>query len=94
MAGPELLLAAAAVQAVSSISAGNNQARNYKAQAQALDYNAQINRDNAARVSLEYSIREDQQRRQQSIAIGRQRAGIAESGIGTSGTALDLEEQS
>ena len=94
MAGPEILLVAAAVQAVGQISAGNAQAKSYKAQAQAYDYNAKVQRDNAARVAMEYSLREDQERRRQAIYLGKQRGAIAESNIGFAGTALDLEEQS
>lgn len=89
-----LIIASTAVSAVGAISAGNAQAASLKSQANALEYNASVQRMNADRTAAEYSVREDQQRRQQAIILGRQRAGIAESGIGFTGTALDLEEQS
>ena len=86
-----LLIATTAIQAISSISAGNAQAASYKASAQAQEYNAEMNRRNADRVSQEYSIREDNLRKQQTQALGRERAAFAQSdtGLGT-GSNLDV----
>ena len=87
-------LAAAAVSAVSSIQQGNAQAANLKSEAAANTRNADIQRENAARVSREAGVREDNLRRQQAQFFGRQRAGQAESGTGLgTGTNLDVAEQ-
>lgn len=89
-----LLVASTAVSAIGSISAGNAQAASYKAAAQASEANATIQERNAARVSNEYSIREDNLRREQARFLGRQRAGFAESGtdLGT-GSNLDVAKE-
>lgn len=88
-------LAAAAVSAFGAIQQGNAASASYKAQAQASEYNAKIQEDNAARISREASIKEDNLRRQQAYFLGRQRAAIAESGVGLgSGSALDIQQDS
>ena len=89
-----LLIASTTVSAVSSISAGNAQAASYKAQAQASEYNAQMQERNAARTAQEYSIREDNMRRQQAKFLGSQAAALAQSetGLGT-GSNLDVIDE-
>lgn len=88
-----LVLAATAAQAVGSIAQGNAQAQSYNSQAKAMEYNAQVNRINAERTASEYSVREDNLRRAQKIALGNQRAAMAESGVGAgTGTNLAIRE--
>ena len=85
-----LLIGSTAMQAVGSIQKGNAEAASYKAQAQANTYNAEINQQNADRTSREYSIKEDNLRRQQAQFLGRQRAAFSEADIGYgTGSALD-----
>ena len=94
MAWSTLLIGAStAVSAMGAISQGNAQAASYRSQAAADTYNAQVTRDNAARTSHEFSLREDNLRRQQAQFLGRQRAGFAEAGIGTGGSAADVMEE-
>lgn len=89
-----LIAAATAVQAIGSISAAGAQASSYKAATKASEANAAIQTQNAARVSAEYSIREDNLRREQQRFLGRQRAGFAESGTGLgTGSALDVAQE-
>lgn len=94
MAGPELLLAAAAVQAVGAISQANTESKNLKSQAAAYDANATIQRNNAARVAREASLKEDAVRRQTALFLGRQRAAQAEAGTLGTGSGLDIQEDS
>lgn len=89
-----LLVASTAVQAIGSISAGNAQRASYNAAAKASDANATIQENNAARVSQEYSLQEDNMRREQARFLGRQRAGFAESGTGLgTGSNLDVMKE-
>lgn len=92
--GTALIIASTAVSAVGAISAGNAQAASYKAQAQAQEFNSQQQLKNADRVAAEYSVREDNLRRQQAKFLGRQRAALAESdtGLGT-GSNLDVTNE-
>jgi hypothetical protein len=87
-------IAAATMKAVGAIRQGNAQAAAYESQAQANDYNAQVAQQNAATASAQGNANEEAQRRQARIALGQQRASIAEAGIGTGGSASDLYEQS
>ena len=89
-----LLIGSTAMQAVGSIQKGNAEAASYKAQAQANTYNAEINQQNADRTSREYSIKEDNLRRQQAQFLGRQRAAFSEADIGYgTGSALDVQTE-
>ena len=87
-------VASTAVSAIGKMSEARAQAASYQSQAQAAQYNAQVNRMNADQVSDEFTARENALRAQQAEALGRQRAALAESGIGIdSPTSQDLMEQ-
>lgn len=86
--------AAAAFKAIGAIRQGNAQSAAYESQAQANDYNAAIAQQNAATVGAQGNANEEAQRRQARLALGQQRAAIAEAGIGTDGSASDLYQQS
>lgn len=82
------------MQAIGSISKGNQQAQQLEAQARINDYNAALAAQRAESVRSVYSSREDQARRRQRLFLGRQRAGAAESRTGLGGTNADLLHQS
>lgn len=63
-------------------------------QSQAAEYNASIARQNAQTALEQGNANEEAQRRKARVALGAQRAAIAEAGIGTSGSASDLVRQS
>lgn len=60
----------------------------------AAKHNAGLMEQNARQVRLEAAAREDAQRRQARQLAGTQRASIAQSGTGFSGSAADIMEQS
>lgn len=92
--GPHLMLIGAAVQAVGAIQAGKAQKAEANARAQANQYNAKVKEMNAQVARTQANAREEQQRRKGRQVLGAQRAGIAQAGIGFSGSALDIMEQS
>jgi hypothetical protein len=88
------LIAAAALQAVGSIQEGNAKSSAYKREAQASEENARIARSNAERTASAYSQKEDNLRRSQKLALGRQRAAAAESNVGVNvGSNLDIQTE-
>lgn len=89
-----VMMASTVMQAMGAISEGNAAAAQAKAQGRALEANAQIQRDNARQASREASAAEDSQRRQARQVLGKQRASIAEAGIGFTGSSLDIVNQS
>lgn len=89
-----IALVSAGMQAISAINQGNNQSAMYESQAQANAYNAEMARQNAQIAAEQGNANEEAQRRHARIALGAQRAAIAEAGIGTDGSAGDLYEQS
>lgn len=82
-----VLLAASAAQSAGSLIQGYQQS-------QALEYDADVKRQQARIEQQQAVAREEQQRRQASQVLGKQRAAIAQSGIGSGGSALDIYEQS
>lgn len=86
-------IASAAVGAISSISQGNAAAAAARSQAQALDYNAAVERQNAQIALQQGNANEEAQRRQARRVLGAQRAGLTEAGL-SGGTAGDLVSQS
>ena len=96
-AAPLLLIASigsAVFGAISSIQAGQAQAASYKSQAQASEYNATIQAQNATVARQQANAREELQRRQARQVLGAQRAAIAQSGTGLSGSNADIYGQS
>lgn len=92
--GPELMLIGGAVQAVGAIQAGQAQKAEANARAQANQYNAKVKEMQAGIERSQANAREEQQRRKGRQILGAQRAGIAQAGIGFTGSAVDIMEQS
>lgn len=89
------MLASATMAAVGSISQANATKQQMQSQADASNYNSIVANQNADSALQASSANEEAQRRKSAVAMGQQRAGLAESGIGLdSGTATDLTEQS
>jgi hypothetical protein len=89
-----LTVASTAVSAIGKMAQGQAAAASYQSQAQAERYNAQANQMNANQTANEFAAKENALRAQQAQSLGRQRAALAESGIGVdSGTPQDLIEQ-
>ena len=90
-----IMMVATAVTAVGSIASGNAAAAQQESAANAANYNAQVNENNAQTALQSANANEEAQRRKSAQQLGQQRAGLAENGIGLdSGTATDLTEQS
>lgn len=94
MAAGPLMLAAAAVQAIGAIQAGQAAKEEANARAQANIYNAKVKDMQAGIARQQANAREDQQRRKARQMLGSQRAAISESGVGFMGSALDIAEES
>lgn len=91
---PILTVVSTVISAVGAISQGQAQAASYQTQANAAEYNAKIEEDNAKQAKLEASIEEEAFRRRYRQTRGTQIAAIAQAGIGFEGTGGDLIEQS
>ena len=86
-------IASAAASAVGAIQQANAQAANMEAQAKMARYNATVNDNNARAASEQAAFKEDQQRRQFRQLQGQAIAGLSQSGLGFSGSSLDLLKQ-
>lgn len=84
----------AAVSAGSTILNAFGEAKTLEAQAQQADYRAKLAERNAGIVEQQTTARVGQQQRQAGEVLGEQRAAIAQSGFGSSGTMLDIASQS
>jgi hypothetical protein len=89
-----LMVASSAMQAVGQIQQG-------KAAEQQAEYDAAVSRRNAKVMEMQAAVEgqqaaraEEKQRRAGRKVMGEQAAGLALSGVGFSGTALDLTEES
>lgn len=95
MAGAETLaavaLGASGIASVGSIFAGQQQARSAEVQA---DYDAQVAEQNRRIVLQQSGAAEEMQRRRSRAMLSEQVAGVAESGLGMTGSALDLYNSS
>ena len=89
-----LMLVSAGVSAMGSIQEGQAAKAQADAQAKASEYNAAVTRIQADVARQQAGAREEQQRRGARQVMGRQRAAIAQSGVGFIGSALDIAEQS
>lgn len=96
MADPvSLTLAGGAVFGVlSSISQANAQAASLQAQTNAANYNEALYKQQAEQSMAQANNQSNLQAKQAAQVLGKQRAGIAESGIGFAGTGSDLIDQS
>ncbi len=100
MADPVTLLAvtAAASSALGiagAVTSANAQAASQQSAANASDYNAEVDRQKAAVASQQGNANEEAQRRSAALAMGKQAAATAQSGVDlSSGSALDLYKQS
>lgn len=89
-----IAIASAAASAVSAISQGNRQADQQNSAAQAADYNAAVDRQRADTAMQVSNANEESQRRHARLVLGQTRAGLAQAGIGTEGSASDVLQQS
>lgn len=89
-----LAVASAAVAAYGAVQQGKAAQAQYKTQAQADKYNADVNALNANQALQEANAREEMQRRRGRAALGEQRAAIGENLGGFTGTSLGVIEQS
>jgi hypothetical protein len=90
-----LAIASAATAASGALAAGQAQSRAYSNQGAALNYNATIQRQNAAATYSQTNAAEDQQRAQTKRQLGRQAAAIGQSGVDpASGTSLLVAQDS
>lgn len=92
--GPELMIVATAMQAVGAIQAGNAAARQSNAAAAASEYNATVSRNQAASAAIASTSQQIAQNRQARQVAGQQRAAVAQSGLGFTGSNRDVIEQS
>jgi hypothetical protein len=88
-----LMAASAAMSAVGAITSGQAQSASYKSQANAERYNAAVEKQNAQSAEAAASANELAQRRQGNQIMGSQRARIAESGGGFTGTNIGVLQQ-
>jgi hypothetical protein len=89
-----LSIASTAFSVIGAVSQGNAAAKKSESEAQADEYNAAVQKQNADNALLVGNANEEAQRRKARLVMGAQRAGIAESGMSGSQTASDLLEQS
>ena len=87
-------IASAVIGALSAISSSQQAKAQYKAQAQANEYNAAVMRDRADTTRSAFNQREEQQRRSNRLAAGKRAAAAAQSGLGLDGSNADVEQQS
>lgn len=90
MAGPEILLAAAAVSAAAGVMGGVAANAQGQAAEKAAGYEADQLEESARITSRQNAAKEAELRREQARRAGRNRAAVAESGQGPGGTALEL----
>lgn len=88
-----LMIMSSAISAIGSIKAAQAQAASYKAQSQAMDYNATIAKNNAVAANQQASAQEEQQRRKFAMLQGQAAAGAAQSGAGLDGSNADVLAQ-
>jgi hypothetical protein len=89
-----LMAASAAMSAVGAISSAQAQSASYKSQQQAANYNATVEKQNAAAAQAAASANEMNMRRQNDQIMGAQRARVAESAGGFTGTNVGVLAQS
>lgn len=90
MAGPEVLLAAAAISAAAGVMGGMAANAQGQAAQEAADNEAEQLEESARIKARQNAAGEGELRREQARQAGRNRAAVAESGQGPGGTALEL----
>ncbi len=88
------LVGGTVLSGIGSIMGGQANAANLQSQQNAANYNAQLYNQQAEQASATAVAQANQQQERAKQALGRQRAAIAESGIGFGGTGGDLIEDS
>lgn len=86
-------VASAAVSAYGAISAAKAQSASYKSSAEAANYNATVNKQNAMSAEAAASANELNIRRQNDQILGRERASVGESAGGFTGTNVGVLAQ-
>jgi hypothetical protein len=89
-----MTVASSAMSAIGAIQQGEAAQAQAQAEANAARRNALIKEMQAGVERQQANIREEQQRRQARGLLGRQRAAVAQAGIGFGGSALDVMEDS
>lgn len=89
-----LAIASAVAGAGAAIYEGNTQAAAAKSQANAEEFNAQVDANRAKTANEQAGAAEEAKRRENRRLAGAQRAAVAESGIGFDGTSAGVLEQS
>ena len=89
-----LSVASTAFSVIGAIQQGNAQSAQYKAQAQAADYNAKVAENNAIAINQQTAAREDAERRQRRIRLGSAAASMSQSGLTDTGSIMDMFDQS
>lgn len=87
-------VASTAFQFIGALQQGNAASNSAKSQQYADEYNAKVNDNKARAVNQQWSAREDVLRKQRRIALGENRAAIAQSGLTDTGSVLDMFDQS
>lgn len=87
-------IAMVAISAISAMAQSKQQEKQYKAQAQANEYNSAVLKQRADTAQSVYGQREERQRREARMVLGEQRAAIAQSGTGMLGSNADIQRQS
>lgn len=77
-----------------TLAEGRQQRKEIDAQREIENFNIRNARQNAQLTAQQTSAREEQQRREARQLLGTQRAAIAQSGVGFSGSSLDIMRQS
>jgi hypothetical protein len=88
------MLASTAIQAVGAIQQGNAQSESYNRQAQASDYNAAVDKQQAETALQVSTANQLDQRRKARQILGQQRASAAQAKVGLGGQTQDLLERS
>lgn len=89
-----MTVASTAFQVLGALSSAGQASANYKAQAQASEYNAAVARNNAQAARQESTAAQIAQQRRGRQILGAQRAATSQSGVGFGGSSGDLLEQS
>jgi hypothetical protein len=89
-----LTIASTAMSTVGAIQQGQAASANAQAQQNAANYNAQVAENNARSVREQANAKEETIRRNTRIEQGRARAGMSQSGLGMTGSLLDVYDQS
>lgn len=88
------LILSAVLGGASAIQQGQVASANAKSAQNTANYNSQVATNNAVSARQQAAANEEAQRRGAAMQMGRLRAGVAESGVGTDSTAADLYGQS